>query len=131
MTKRPCLLSGQRGNAALAVLGSCVVSMIFVAGLADLGIFFLARARAQIAADAAALAAAAELIPGIGGNPAGQAMDFAKKNRAEMVTCDCSSGAQAVEVQVAIPVRFMLISGSGPGKVSARARAEVNLDGWG
>ncbi|MGI8427140.1 MAG: Rv3654c family TadE-like protein [Actinomycetota bacterium] len=115
------------GNAAIAVLGAAVVTFLVVMGLADIGIFFIARAGAQTAADAAALAAASELIPGGGQDPERQARRFATANGARLVKCACRPGAQAAEVKVEAAARFLLFS-SGK-QVPAVARAEVNLAG--
>jgi len=117
----------EEGNAAIAVLGAGMVTLLIVMGLADIGIFFIARAGAQTAADAAVLAAAAELIPGSGQDPVGQARRFAESNGARLVECSCRPGARQAEVKVVTPVRFLMFS-SGR-QVPARARAEVNLAG--
>ena len=61
----------EHGSAAIAPLVAVAIVMVMLAGQGDLTSFFIARTRAQTAADAAALAAAAELIPGIGTDPVG------------------------------------------------------------
>ncbi len=71
----------------------------------------LDRARAQTAADAAALAAALESAPGGGGRPEGQAKSYARDNGAVLTSCDCSPGAAEAIVEVAV------------GEVTATARA--------
>ena len=60
------------------------------------------RARAQIAADAAALAAAAESGPYGEGRLLEQATTFARANGARLLECWCRPGATAVEVRVAV-----------------------------
>jgi secretion/DNA translocation related TadE-like protein len=99
--------------------------MVMTAGLGDLASFFLARTRAQTAADASALAAAAELIPGIGTDPLGKADEFASANGAELVACDCSLGSAEVVVTVAVPVHLSLGRVGGIHEVKAHARAQV------
>ncbi len=69
------------------------------------------RARAQLAADAAALAAVATSVPGRGGDPPDVAARYASLNGARLVDCWCPPGATAVQVEVAV------------GPVRARARA--------
>lgn len=101
--------------------------MVFIVGLADVGLFFLARSRAQIAADAAALAAAAELIPGLGTDPVGKAGEYAEINGAELLKCECRQGTTSVEVQVGAPASFFLIKPQDLRRVTAWAKAEVDL----
>ena len=69
------------------------------------------RARAQLAADAAALAAVAESATYGHGDPETAARDFARINGARLVNCLCAAGATASQVTVAV------------GDVEARARA--------
>jgi secretion/DNA translocation related TadE-like protein len=115
----------ERGNAAVAFLVGMALVMVMLAGLGDLASFFIARARAQTAADAAALAAAAELIPGIGTDPVSRAEQFASENGARLVGCKCRLGRSDVVVTVAVPVRFALRRTGAVNQVRARARAEV------
>lgn len=99
--------------------------MVFALGLTDLALFFLARTRAQTAADSAALAAAAELIPGLGTEPEGKAKEFAEANGATLVSCDCALGSGVAEVSVSVPVKMTLSGLSDVKEVKARSRAEV------
>ena len=69
------------------------------------------QARAEIAADAAALAAAAESGPFGGGDPRGVAGDYTRMNGARLVACSCPRGATSVKVTVAV----------GAARASARA----------
>lgn len=117
---------GDRGSVSLAIIGLVAVVMVLVLGLGDLGIFLLARSKAQTAADAAALAAAAEQIPGIGrGDPRGEASRFAKINGARLISCECRPGDRAAQVRVAVKVRFGLLMRSQ--EVGAHARATVDV----
>lgn len=109
------------------MLGVSVVTLLVVVGLIDMGIFFIQRAKAQTAADAAALAAASELIPGLGRDPEGQARRFASANGARLVDCDCRQGSRAAQVEVAVPADFFLIFEAAPREVPARARAGIDL----
>ena len=112
------------GNSAIVILGGAGLVMILLLGLADLASFFLARTKAQTAADAAALAAVAELIPAIGEDPQGKADQYASANGAEVIECSCSIGSTIAEVTVAVPVRLTLHPMP---VVQARAKAEISL----
>lgn len=72
-----------------------------------------ARARAQLAADAAALAAVAESGPYGGGDPEIAATEYARLNGALLVACICPRGATAMQVETSV------------GGVTARARAVI------
>ena len=71
------------------------------------------RARAQLAADAAALAAVAESGPYGGADPEIAARDYARLNGARLLSCICPQGATAMQVEVAV------------GDTTARARAVI------
>lgn len=99
--------------------------MVFAMGLTDLAVFVLARTRAQTAADSAALAAAAELIPGLGTEPEGKAREFAEANGARLLSCQCALGSGVAEVSVSVPVEMTMSALSDVREVKARSRAEV------
>jgi hypothetical protein len=80
----------------------------------DVGRATWARARAQTAADAAALAAAAESAAFGHAAPAAQARRFAIANDARIVECLCEPGATAMQVKVSL------------GGVTAQARAVLD-----
>ena len=117
------------GNASVAVVGGMAMVMVFLLGLSDLAVYFIARTRAQTAADSASLAAAAELIPGIGEDPEGKAREFADANGASLVTCDCDPGGKVAQVSVAVPVNMTLPAFSVVKEVKAHSRAEITLPG--
>lgn len=119
-------MAGDRGNVTPAVVGLSAIVLVLLLGLGDLGIFLLARSKAQTAADAAALAAVAELIPGSRGEPHIEAARFAQANGARLLGCDCREGGRAAMVRVGVQVRFGIVRGVK--EVTARARAEVDLD---
>lgn len=98
----------------LAGVGGIVLVVALALGLATIGEAAVSDARAQIAADAAALAAVAESGPGGSGQPIPYARRYAESNGAHLISCICESGAAAVQVTVAI------------GDVSATARAEID-----
>lgn len=103
--------------------------MVLLLSLTDLAIFFMARARAQTAADAAALAAAAEMIPGSRGSAETEARKYAALNGGRVIYCECAQGSGSATVFVSTPVRFGLLALVGPKEVGARAKAEVDLGG--
>lgn len=76
-----------------------------------------ADSHAQAAADAAALAAIAESLPGGGARPQLEALRFATANGARLLACLCVPGATAVQVTVAV----------GRAHASARAVFEPDL----
>ena len=117
------------GNASVAVVGGMAMVMVFLLGLSDLAVYFIARTRAQTAADSASLAAAAELIPGIGEDPEGKAREFADANGARLITCNCDPGGTVAQVSVAVPVNMALPAFSDLQEVKAHSRAEITLPG--
>lgn len=127
-SRSPC---ADHGNASVAVIGGVAMVMVFLLGLSDLAVFYMARTRAQTAADSASLAAAAELIPGIGEDPEGKAREFAAANGAELIACDCTMGGSAVQVTVSVPVSMSLSALSDLKEVKANSRAEINLSAGG
>jgi hypothetical protein len=74
------------------------------------------RLRAQVAADAAALAAAAESIGYGGMDPAGRAALYARRNGAELVACRCRPGGTSAIVTVRVD------------GVEAQARAVLDVE---
>jgi secretion/DNA translocation related TadE-like protein len=108
----------ERGAATIVVIGVFVLGMALMLGASRLGVAMLARARAETAADAAALAAADTLA--LGGDAAAasdQAAAVAEANGARLVGCDCGGRFATATVEVDVPVL---------GRVArARSRAEV------
>lgn len=88
----------------MTVLVAAVASALtlLLAGFAaDIAATGAVKARAQIAADAAALAAVAESAPYGGGDHRAQAARFAALNGARLLECLCEPGSTAVQVRVA------------------------------
>jgi len=114
----------EAGSVAIVALALGVV--VVLAGLAafDVGLLAAARARAQTAADLAALAALTTT-----GEPAvSSATTIAQANGAELLGCACSSGEAVVTVgrQVVIPPTGLQVL------LRARARAVLPHDRrWG
>ena len=74
------------------------------------------RARAQTAADAAALAAVFESGPYGSADPESRAREYARRNDARLIDCDCAPGATEMQVEVVLH------------GFQARARAVIELD---
>ncbi len=83
------------------VIGT-VLSVMFAMFLGDIGTASSLRARAQTAADAAALAAVAEAGPYGDGLPERQADTYARLNGGTVLECRCAAGASAVQVEVEV-----------------------------
>lgn len=83
----------------------------------------LARARAQTAADSAALAAAAVMWEDA--DPAEAARAMAARNGAELEACACDEAAEGARVTVSMPTRIRILRVA-PSRVSASARATTD-----
>jgi secretion/DNA translocation related TadE-like protein len=110
----------ERGSASVLLIGVFVVGVVLLVGSARLGAALFGRARAQNAADAAALAAADALA--LAGTPARAEFDAAETaaaNGARLVACRCQLPRVTVSVEYEVGVL---------GRV-ARARASAEIDG--
>lgn len=109
---------------AAVALGLCLVAL----AAADLGAMILARARAQAAADGAALAAAVEQAPilGQGDDPQAAARDYAVRNGAALVRCDCRVGSAVAEVEVTVQPRVLIVAAWRDRPAHATARATID-----
>jgi hypothetical protein len=98
------------------LIGGLVVllTLTFAAFTARLSDVSSDRMRAQLAADAAALAAVAEAVPYGSTEPRTQASLYAHRNGAELVACTCEPGATSATVTVRVD------------GVEARARAVID-----
>lgn len=92
----------------------CFLALAATTFVVQLGEVSRQRAQAQLAADAAALAAAAEAAPYGRSDQPGAARRFAEANGARLTGCDCEPGAASVQVEVQVD------------DVVARARAVVD-----
>jgi len=104
----------------LAVL---VIGLVLAMGAARLGGALIGRARAESAADAAALAAADRLALGDGS----AAARTASSNDARLVSCDCSGTTAEVVVEVDVPAWGALF-GPARGRAKAEVRPECVVD---
>ena len=94
----------ERGSVTLVTAAILAVSVAMVLGSVDVWRVLQARSRAQVAADAAALAAAQDLALGGVQSPILSAATFAGHNGATLLTCECSPGAMEATVGVELPV---------------------------
>jgi secretion/DNA translocation related TadE-like protein len=109
----------------LAVL---VFGLLLAMGAARLGGALVGRARAESAADAAALAAADRLALGGGAAAARAAAEHtAASNDARLVSCACAGASAAVVVEVDLPAWASLF-GPAEGRAKAEVRPECILD---
>ena len=100
----------------LFVACSLVLSLTCGSVIVALGGAVQTRARAQTAADAAALAAVFESGPNGSADPQQRAREYARHNEARLIDCDCVQGATEMEVEVVLD------------GFTARARAVIELD---
>ena len=100
----------------LFVTCSVVLSLICGTVIVALGGAAETRARAQTAADAAALAAVFESGPYGSADPEERAREYARRNDGRLIDCDCVQGETEMEVEVVLD------------GFRARARAVIELD---
>ena len=116
--------AGQRGSVSLLAAAGAVVVLSMALAVADVTVALLTRSRAQTAADAAALAAAQELVVPTNGDPEAMAREYADRNGAELTVCECDVGGGEAVVEVRIPIDGLVLLPDGR-VVTARARAVV------
>jgi secretion/DNA translocation related TadE-like protein len=117
----------ERGSVSLVAVGLIVLTAILTLLFVDLLQVLAAKGRAQTAADAAALAAAQELVIPSDRAPADVAAEYVAINGAEIVSCACDPGSADVVVTVARTVRLAFLGGTRT--VHASARAVVGTGG--
>ncbi len=115
----------ERGSVTIVAAAVMALVVVLTMGAADVGTALIARAHAQQAADAAALAAAQELVLPSGEGPAAVAATFAARNGGTLRACTCSAGSSEAVVTVDVTVRRLLLL-PGARTVTARARAVVD-----
>jgi secretion/DNA translocation related TadE-like protein len=119
----------ERGSVTLVAAAVMVAMAIIAMACADVARTLAAASAAQTAADAAALAAAQELaLPGDSTTPRDVAAEYAVRDGAELLSCQCDPGTHAATVAVRVTVGPLLLFGAGR-TVDAGARAEVDLPG--
>jgi secretion/DNA translocation related TadE-like protein len=115
---------GQRGSMSLLAAAGALTVLIMAMAIADVTVALMARSRAQTAADAAALAAAQELLLPSTRDPADVASEYADRNGGSLVTCRCERDTSEAVVEIRVPIGPLLLLGGGR-VVTARARAVV------
>jgi secretion/DNA translocation related TadE-like protein len=115
-----------RGSVSIVVAALIAALLVLALGAADLARVLTVAARAQTAADAAALAAAQELALPAEADPADVAREYAARNAADLVECTCSPETLEAVVTVRAAVGPLLLFGDDRA-VEARARAVVDL----
>jgi secretion/DNA translocation related TadE-like protein len=118
---------GERGSVSIVVVALMAVALVLAMGAADLARVLTGAARAQTAADAAALAAAQELATGSSGSAPGDlAVEYAGRNGAVLTSCSCDAGGTEAVVTVTMQVGALLLAPDDR-VVTARARAVVDV----
>lgn len=124
MTRRP-----RAEHGSITVVAAAVMALVAVLtmGVADVGKALVARERAQSAADAAALAAAQELVMPTGRAPAEVAAEYAARNGATLASCTCAMGSSEAVVETHVTLGLLLLV-PGAHEAVAVARATVGRD---
>jgi secretion/DNA translocation related TadE-like protein len=118
--------SAQRGSVSIVVVALISVALVLAIGVADLARVLTCAARAQTAADAAALAAAQELASPSDLEPSDLAAAYAQRNGAVLTACSCDTGGTEAVVTVTVQVGPLVLAPDGR-VVTARARAIVEI----
>ena len=106
-------MTRERGSMSIVSAGVMIVVAVLALGCADLAKVLAVASRAQTAADAAALAAAQALaVPEDGVAPEAAADEYAAKNGAELVSCECDAKDDDIVVEVRVAVGRLLLFGS-------------------
>jgi secretion/DNA translocation related TadE-like protein len=114
----------ERGSVTLIVAASLAFAAVVGAFGADVTRAIAARGRAQAAADAAALAAAQELVVSSGRPLEEVAAEYAERGGARLESCNCDPGSDEVVVTVALDVELPLLGQVRTVRARARAVAE-------
>ncbi|MGZ8606366.1 MAG: pilus assembly protein TadG-related protein [Actinomycetota bacterium] len=119
-------LRSQAGSVSIVIAAILAAVVVLSLGATDLARVLTAAARAQTAADAAALAAAQELaLPG-DLNPVDVAREYADRNDAALLECACAVETFEAVVTVRAPVGPLLLF-TDDRAVETSARAVVDL----
>jgi len=119
----------ERGSVSVLAAGAMVLAAVLVLASVDIMRAVQGGARAQTAADAAALAAAQEIALPSGQVPADVAADYAVRNGATLVSCVCQPRSTEAVVEVAVTVELVFVGLDRV--VHARARAVIDQAGPG
>jgi secretion/DNA translocation related TadE-like protein len=117
------VIGAERGSVTLIVAAALAFAGILAAFGADVTRAIAGRGRAQAAADAAALAAAQELVVPSDRSLQEVAAEYAERGGARLESCSCDPASDEVVVTVALDVELPLLGQVRT--VRARARAVV------
>jgi secretion/DNA translocation related TadE-like protein len=112
------------GAVSALMLSLLALAALLCLATADAANVLVTRARAQTAADAAALAAAAAQWRGE--DPAAVARSVTQRNGAELDRCECEPHGDSAVVDVGAPTRVRML-GIAPRRVTARATARLEI----
>lgn len=125
-------MTGERGAMTILMIGLCALVAAIGVATAALGVLFDAREKAATAAEAAALAAAVATYPPTGAEaPDDLAAEYASRNGARLVNCQCPVdgtlrsrvAAVTVELEANVPLFGEVLVGK-------TARAEFEPRAW-
>jgi secretion/DNA translocation related TadE-like protein len=116
----------QDGSASIVVVAIAAALVVLALGAADVARVLVAAANAQTAADAAALAVAQELAMPGDLEPADVASEYAIRNGATVVACECERETYEAVVTVRALVGPLLLFADDRA-VEATARGVVDL----
>jgi secretion/DNA translocation related TadE-like protein len=125
-------VSVERGSTTVAMTGAVAIVALLSISVAGLGALYAARTQAQLAADAASLAAAvATYPPASDQSPEAAASDVAGRNGAVVTRCRCTRDAslsvRTVEVVTGVRVDVPVF---GELTVRGSSRAEFDPGRW-
>jgi len=123
------MIHDQRGSVTVLAAGSMILAAVLVLASVDIMRAVQGGARAQTAADAAALAAAQEIALPSGSTPSEMAAEYASRNGATLVSCACAPGSTEAVVEVEFTVELIFVGLDRV--VHARARAVIEFGGSG
>jgi Flp pilus assembly protein TadG len=116
-------VNDQRGNVTVLTASIACMMLGLIPGLAGIGSFLTARAQAQTAADAAALAAVQELLAD--GDARQAASDYAALNRGCVNDISIGEDYVLVSAEVDVSLPFLRAISVIPKSVQARGKAEL------
>jgi Flp pilus assembly protein TadG len=121
-------VSSERGSITVVTAAVIGLALICSMGAADIAKALVARAHAEAAADAVALAVAQELAFPSGRDTEGIAVEYAQRNDATLLSCECPADGTEAIVEVELPVGSLLLLPDDR-TVTAWARAVVDMPG--
>ncbi len=125
--KRDSLFRRERGSVTVLTVTILLFGAILALVFVDLLRALESKARAQTAADAAALAAAQELARPTGAKPSEMAAHYARRNGATLIECRCDADTSSAVVAVEVPVDVLFLSAARDAR--GRAKAVVERSG--